>query len=500
MSEFEYAGTPNKAAITIVKEDVRPISYWPPILRDAERTAFEIGLRAQGIANQKTLDQDLRCFAKYLRFAEQNRWSRMPTAESVAAFKVDLLTRCKPLSAATILKRVRHVCQICWRDRDWTWFFRDSNDMWNAACGPSASRAKENPRRPERLRLPFEEWPDDMQQACHAARTPKRTSYSDRYGKGRRIALGEDSNDKRPDQWADSTWDSLIIDVGHFLGFQQRAGLAREVTPECIDLFVDDMDKRGVGTLTSAHRLERIYAAMTKIFAPDQKWLWLREDCTVLRRVATPTRDKSKRIVHLCLAWYAARELMERSEQRPWHPHAASDYEAGMMLGILVFHGLRRANLAEMEIDVHLTRDANQIPQLLIFEHTKTGFKQWRFAKVLLPYWARYWNHFRNLLPFSAGSTAVWPSVGGQPVTGRGLLDHVAKATASTFIGDPLYVHLFRDVMATGMNDYGCPEAARQLLGQNDLATTKTYIQASYPDIAPELIQRLYKRFPELRS
>lgn len=452
---------------------------WPSAWRSSERAAFERGVVRLGIERQKALPRVIKAYGQWLSWAAANRLARRPSEASLRRFfEIEIVDHYKPLSGATMLMWVKKACVLLYPDDDWRWLSSWCASLWSLHAPQYRRAAGSSP--PPKDYVPFSEWPVADRVAWERTMARAGEPRLQRYGRARNGEVaGLVANGKRPETWADETKERRIRNYGRLLAFQRRAKLGNAITPTCIVKWVKDMDDRGLSSTTSVVRVEDVHALVSRVFAPQEDWSWLAHDLRLLRMDMKPKRDKSQKLVNLECVWSAAWELIDRAERNPNLLRSALEYQAGLMLGILVYHPVRLKNFCEMRMGVHVIADPDGKPLRLRFPRTKTAYKMWDFADELVPLFLRYWSWFRTLLRGAANNTAVWPAPAGGCIQPRSVRKHLARATKSTSLAVALNPHIIRDIVATALHNDGKPEAARLLLGHQTLKALRPYINSA---------------------
>jgi len=306
--------------------------------------------------------------------------------------------------------------------------------------------------------------------------------------------------------WRTASKRSLCGAYGRWLAWLMSTGvdLAREppadrITSDRMRGYIAFLKDR-CAPVTLASYLGVLCMLLPAMF-PDQKWRWLQILQRHYHRRASPTRNKTARLVPVQDLHQLGLGLMEAATAVLEQPGvgtqeyrqaiaAARNFRDGLIIALLALRPLRVRNLLGIEMGIHLRKDPSGHIMTFAATETKNGraLRQ-TWPQALEPHLCRYITEIRPMLiaaPVRGGCSGsnrpsgatLWIAQGGTPMTAGALQKALKRHTVPRF-GHALNAHLFRDCAATtvaNLDPNGVRYAAT-LLGHASLRTTeRSYI------------------------
>ena len=290
-------------------------------------------------------------------------------------------------------------------------------------------------------------------------------------------------------RWRSSTREMIERGYGHWLSWLGGQGLlgadatpASRATRERVAAYAADLATRG-SDYTVVARVSQLGDALRAV-APEGDWGWILRGSQRLEARAVPVRDKQGRMrsPHELLA--LGQLLMDRADT---DVHATAVQRAklhrdGLLIALTVLRPLRGGNLAAITLDRHLHQCGSGWALRFGPEETKHGrHLELSWPEELTDRLARYLGEHRPLLlrctrKALAPTSRLWVSAHGTPMT-YGALSLQVKARTKAAFGKSVYLHLFRDCVATAMAT-GAPERTGDValvLGHASLSTSERH-------------------------
>ena len=313
-----------------------------------------------------------------------------------------------------------------------------------------------------RKSLPFDQWPEEerlrWQEAFHAG---------DLFEAGPAAHLAE------------ATRAAIQYAWGRWLGFLQQHDsqaldltLADRLTEARLRAFADHLrttcSSVTVSTVvTNLHRVARL-------LAPQEDWGFIGEIRNRLGRCATQGRVHHQVVsaeLLVCLGFKLMTEA--EADSAGSMKRRAMHYRDGLLIAFLALCPIRRRNIAVMLIDVHLQRTPQGYSVQFDPEETKNGEPlEFDLPDMIVPHFERYLDHWRPLIPGSAGHHGLWASNKQCLVTKCGLNLIVTRHTRRE-LGTAINLHRFRYAAATtiAIHDPEHVPVAKDLLHHKDEAS-----------------------------
>lgn len=194
--------------------------------------------------------------------------------------------------------------------------------------------------------------------------------------------------------------------------------------------------------------IKQLYDAL-RVMAPDHDWSWLKILVWRLHRQVTP-KAKKHRMVSATRLLDLGLGLMETADldrPDPGH-HQALQYRDGLLIALLILRPLRRRTLAAITLGETLLRTGDGYALVFGPEHCKNKRPlEFPWPEVILPQLEHYLAAVRPLFPGADEHQGLWASCKGRAMTEGALYKQLGKRTSAAF-GEPINLHLFRDIAA----------------------------------------------------
>ena len=213
-----------------------------------------------------------------------------------------------------------------------------------------------------------------------------------------------------------------------------------------------------------------------RAIAPGTDLDWLAQLQHRWARLAQP-RERRGKMVDARRLFALGVTLMTAAKAASDTRAAARDYRDGLLLALLVSRPLRRKNLAELEIGVHLLAVGDGFLVSISADSTKSGQPlEFEVPEDLVPYLAHYLSDVRTRFPNAHRHAGLWPSSKGARLGADAIYDLVCRRTRAAF-GHEISPHLFRSIAATTLVRDAPAQSlmASDLLGHAAPATTDQY-------------------------
>ena len=285
-------------------------------------------------------------------------------------------------------------------------------------------------------------------------------------------------------QWRARTVEAREFDYGRWLGWLRETNQLDPGLPP--GARIDRGRLRAyIGALQSAnkpatvfHRVSGLERALA-VIAPEFDRGFLRVAIRKLPRGSDPARKRA-RLQETAALVDLGIILMRRAEQAMSPINArwnAAQFRDAFQTALLAVRPFRITNFAEMEFGSNLIQSGRAWWLVYAPEETKNRRSlEVPFPEVLLPWLARYLDHYRPLL---AGDRycgeRVWVSMHFR-AQWRGTIYQKLMWLTERAFGRGLSPHLFRDCLATSLaiHDPAIVNIAHVMLG-NSLATTERF-------------------------
>ena len=285
-------------------------------------------------------------------------------------------------------------------------------------------------------------------------------------------------------RWRARTIQSREFDYGRWLGWLDETNQLDPGLPPGARVNRDRL-RSYIGTLQSTnksvtvfHRVSGLERALA-VMAPELDRGFLRVAINKLPRMSDPAQKRARLQESAALVDLGI-TLMRRAEEARSAMNArwnAAQFRDGFQIALLPMRPFRITNFAEMELDLNLVHRGDAWWFVYAPEETKNHRSlEVPFPEVLLPWLARYLDHYRPLL---AGNRyrgdRVWVSMHYRAMWRGTIYQKIMWLTEKAF-GRGLSPHLFRDCLATSLaiHDPAIVNIAHVMLG-NSLATTERF-------------------------
>lgn len=258
--------------------------------------------------------------------------------------------------------------------------------------------------------------------------------------------------------WAAATLERYRWAYGHWLTFLNFSGKldpstspTHRVTPEAAAAYVETLRRR-VASRTVASYLQSLHNTI-RAMSPDHDWGWLRKIVNRLWRQAVPARIIGPLLRPIDEVYEGGIELMDRAERMtPRRPLQESVWDRdGLMIALLAALVIRRRNVANLEVGVHLIRQSDAYLLAIPAGEVKNRRPiEGALPERLTPYIDRYLAHHRPRLLQGNGASAFWITQYGTPMSPGQITIRIRHITRRLF-GVGLSPHLFRHCTATSV-------------------------------------------------
>lgn len=281
-------------------------------------------------------------------------------------------------------------------------------------------------------------------------------------------------------RWAEPTRALTVVAWGRYLGFLQMEGKidpnaapADRVTVELIGKFAMAMEA-WLAPSTISMTLTFVVQALS-VFAPGHSWSWIRKHPAApkAREVRASRRDivppDSAELLN------AAFSVCDGCLAKSATMGAAAMYRDAVLVALGACTALRRRNLTEMRLGVHLRVEVHGMR--IVFDGTLKNHRvvDTPLSPMLAGYLDHYVSTYRPLLLGDAKDTGfVWLADGGEPLNYDQIYG-VFQRMGRQLIGRKLSVHSVRYALATGMMiaDPKNIDRASAALAHRDSAVTR---------------------------
>ena len=250
------------------------------------------------------------------------------------------------------------------------------------------------------------------------------------------------------------------------------------VTPQRVEAYVTIL-RQQCAPISVWSQLDKLYAMLSMVFAPDQDWSWLRRIVNRLHAMSVPARRIEPRLRSSRELFAESLARMAMAETQPdLSPIAcAVAYRDGLMVALLAACPLRRRTFVGIELGRHVIRLSEHYFLRLEPKDLKNATAlDYPIAEALTDYLERYLRVHRHQLLQGTRSDALWITREGVPMSYQAFGLRITKVTERWF-GSPLSPHLFRHAAATSMaiDDPHHARLIAGLLGHRTLRTAERY-------------------------
>jgi integrase len=258
------------------------------------------------------------------------------------------------------------------------------------------------------------------------------------------------------------------------------ARLSLELVRTYVDWLVNDIGNASISVWSCVSQLYQFARAVE----PDSDWTWLRKYANWLngrmeRKVSVaPLLFDPRTVMHAIL-----KELQYVDRQLHWKPHRrASRFRNALLIAIETALPMRLRNLAEIELDKHLVRNAGRWTLSFPADEMKAKrAAEWPLPEALACYLERYIAVHRKILLKGRRHTRLWISHDAQPFKPYNLLQRLTRSS-KRILGRPLTTRLFRHSAATALAEKslnGTMIATAVLAHGSPATTIRHYTHAS---------------------
>ena len=319
-------------------------------------------------------------------------------------------------------------------------------------------------RKPKRWVLRYDQWPQKHMEAWQSAIDPGDV-FSDA-GRG--------------SHWTEKTRRQIVKDYGMWLKHWLDRDPALLSLPEPVALnkytlkpYVTGLQDR-LAPVSVCSRLRGLSEAY-RVMWPEADRTVLRKLLSRLKRNAKPSRNKQALILSSREILNTALDHMDNVIKGPAQSDTqrAARLRDALMLAVLAVHPLRLANLTQIRLGQHLTREGDGVCLRFSDHETK---EQKPFEAPLAPVLIRpldiYMETYRPILLDGRKSDALWISIRKGPMKETAVYEQIVCTTERLF-GHPINPHLFRDCVMTTLatDDPAHVRVGARLLGHRSLRT-----------------------------
>ena len=257
------------------------------------------------------------------------------------------------------------------------------------------------------------------------------------------------------------------------------------LTPARLEAFIATLRAESTDAESSRRRMATTinhFVNAVHAIARDGNDEWLRER---QRR----SRDRSSRGIngggwlHPVDVYALGLDLMDHAIGIDDALEAARTFRDGLIIAILVSSALRRNDLTGLAIDRDLFRVGSSYQIAITARKTSTRLEH-PLPSTLTPYLDDYLRDYRPRFPGANRHSGLWPSTKGGLMCREAIWDAVRRRTRDLF-GQPINLHLVRDIAATAAPDLGSP-----MLGHRKATVTDRYYRRGDPIAASRKMGR----------
>jgi integrase len=302
---------------------------------------------------------------------------------------------------------------------------------------------------------------------------------------------------------------------GRFLTFAERIGLPDGcvsalpiIQKHMVVQYVAELRELGNSSGTVLGRLQELHDVV-RAMMPKRDWSWIRSIASRVRSTHSPAIEKRKRMVGTEDLLTLGHKLMHSAGAKRSAPGMAIEFRDGLMIALLSLRPLRLRNLAALELDRTLYRQATTFRIAFEADEVKNGSPlAFEWPGSLLGPLREWLDVHRSVLArlnrrwAREIGAALWVSSHGSPMTKQAIYDRITKRTRKAF-GAAINPHLFRDIAATtlAIADPKHVRIAAPLLGHATFATTERYyLQAHMVEAASRYQEELLMLRNHLRK
>lgn len=270
----------------------------------------------------------------------------------------------------------------------------------------------------------------------------------------------------------------------------------QRVTLEAIEDYVGHL-RQNCRETTVGIEIQRLYLVM-RVLCPSHDWAWVNRICRRIFRGSRAMRHPEVQSPELYrLGLFLMDTALEKAEhQKLLTRSCAIRYRDGLLIAFLVEAPVRRAALARLLINRHLSKIGQHWYVNVPAELTKTKTPQDYTLSVRLSHYVD--TYIAQIRPAFSGAdthSSFWPFI-GRPMTDRMIWRRVIRRTRDG-LGIAVPPHRFRNAAATflTLQDPANAFAARDLLGHKSLTMTKKhYVDRAQSRIAGQQLSSIIQK------
>jgi integrase/recombinase XerD len=189
------------------------------------------------------------------------------------------------------------------------------------------------------------------------------------------------------------------------------------------------------------------------VIDPISDYMYVGSIVRKLQRDANPSRDQRELLVSPSEMFDAATKKMDRALPKAESEiTSASDYENGLIIGVMICKALRRKNFIQIALGKNISRNGMNAYEVR-FEAIETKARRRicaELSKRLTPYIDRWIGKVRNVLLRGRSSDAMWISKRGSDMSASAFYQRFCNTTLAE-LGVRINPHFARKIIATGV-------------------------------------------------
>ncbi|WP_174442055.1 tyrosine-type recombinase/integrase [Azospirillum brasilense] len=360
-----------------------------------------------------------------------------PTRDGVQGFRTDTAARTTDGTALDYLALLLQAVERLYPETDWLWLDR-LIDGERRSRRPRPPRQAQPPTRSTNQCLRLDDWPSTLRQAWLAAQRRAPTRYAD--------------NDGVAAHWSPAFRRRIETALGMLLACQRRDGRSSAIDAGLIDVFIADLRSRMLAPWSVHSHVEALRIAAVCVIDPRRDWGWLTGVERRLRveamRAPGAKRKAARRVSLQTLAALGYALLNEARSAPHWGPNEAVRFRDGLMILVLTYRALRRANLLALRIGTTLILDARgarvQFAAAAMKGRRSFGVR----IDPLRPLIDEYLRDWRPRLGVPSEEPMLWAARRGAPLSASACSTRIGDLIEKR-LGVRISPHFFRDRLAT---------------------------------------------------
>lgn len=360
-----------------------------------------------------------------------------PTRDGVQGFRTDTAARTTDGTALDYLALLLQAVERLYPETDWLWLDR-LIDGERRSRRPRPPRQDRPPKRSTNQCLRLDDWPSILRQAWLAAQRRAPTRYADNVG----VAA----------HWSPAFRRRIETAIGLLLAFQRRIGRSGAIDAHLVEAFVTDLKGRMLAPWSVHSHIEAVRIAAVCVIDPRCDWDWLTGVERRLRaeaKCAPGAKRKAARRVSLQTLAALGYALLNEARSAPhWGANEAVRFRDGLMILILAYRALRRANLLALQIGTTLILDAKgarvQFAAAMMKGRRSYGVR----IDPLRPLIDEYLRDWRPRLGVPPEEPMFWAARRGAPLSASAWSTRIGDLIKKR-LGVRISPHFFRDRLAT---------------------------------------------------